>query len=553
MSLINKKILILILVTVFISACENETLNPEREKPSELTKPQSWQSQPYLKAVHYYSDTWPVVFWSAYEKGKVIKDFERIKKDGFNTIILIIPWRGFEVNFDDEKTVSDQRLYQRLSWLLKQIDAFDFNIIMRIGYAFNFSSSTNIGRVDLCTNIYTEPKALKQWNHYLHNLASVSRPYMHRIRTVMLSWEDFWCPHNIFPLRNKAERLKLAQSMEYAQWLDVQSQVDFVSKPEADSDSLMVPVKTSSEYYWYYRFIDELFNQRILKTAKNVFPMASVEVRVDKVLINTGEGNKWFSHDLYLSDTNLRATYWAPFWGAKNQGEKLNLHEVMNSFEYFLKEISNQGQSINHIIGQFNFKDNTPHFKHNAVIVESQITSFLKKAAPLLKKYSKGYGLWTYRDYRDNAIYNASFELGLSGWDVVGEAQVVKTESENKLYLAKGSSISQTYNPERQHTMPESYSQLNFCVHSEGQGRIKLMSRTESYEFNIKAGESCHGFSSKELTSDHVITLTLQALDNLNIDEIVLYGFVQKLGVYDFRGNPGPYLQAIQDMNKELH
>ena len=69
------------------------------------------------------------------------------------------------------------------------------------------------------------------------------------------------------------------------------------------------------------------------------------------------------------------------------------------------------------ILGQFNFQDNTPHMMHVLKSIDlEECNAFLEKSAALLKKYTKGYGLWAYRNYRQSEIFNGSFLLGLEGW-----------------------------------------------------------------------------------------------------------------------------------------
>ncbi|MFR3754727.1 MAG: hypothetical protein ACLTW9_25130 [Enterocloster sp.] len=67
-------------------------------------------------------------------------------------------------------------------------------------------------------------------------------------------------------------------------------------------------------------------------------------------------------------------------------------------------------------LDQFLFTDNTVGYEHNAQLMDDQKALFLEKAAPVLKSMTMGYGIWTYRDYGDNKLYNAQFGLGQEGW-----------------------------------------------------------------------------------------------------------------------------------------
>ena len=46
----------------------------------------------YIKAAHYFAHASMGNFWSAFRQHEVAADFSGIRDDGFNTIILLIPW-----------------------------------------------------------------------------------------------------------------------------------------------------------------------------------------------------------------------------------------------------------------------------------------------------------------------------------------------------------------------------------------------------------------------------------------------------------------------------
>ena len=49
----------------------------------------------YLKSVTYFGDEWPINYWGS-EDENMSANFAKIKADGFNSIILVIPWREFQ-------------------------------------------------------------------------------------------------------------------------------------------------------------------------------------------------------------------------------------------------------------------------------------------------------------------------------------------------------------------------------------------------------------------------------------------------------------------------
>ena len=49
----------------------------------------------YLKSATYYSDDWVINFWNS-ESKNMDAELAQIAEDGFNSIILVIPWREFQ-------------------------------------------------------------------------------------------------------------------------------------------------------------------------------------------------------------------------------------------------------------------------------------------------------------------------------------------------------------------------------------------------------------------------------------------------------------------------
>ena len=67
--------------------------------------PEQWRArwhryrfgESYVRAAHYFGDGWPVNCWSDTRLDSVAGDFQRLREDGFNAVILVVPWRGFQI------------------------------------------------------------------------------------------------------------------------------------------------------------------------------------------------------------------------------------------------------------------------------------------------------------------------------------------------------------------------------------------------------------------------------------------------------------------------
>lgn len=541
------KILIVLILLMSLVSCDDKATEP-------LVKPHSTKQ---IKSAHYFSSAWPKTFWEEFEESHVDNDLLKIKQDGFNTVILVVPWMGFETSFQNKKTSSNKKLYKRLEFVLSKIKSHHLDYIIRLGFPHSFAPEVGTNITELCTGFYEKPLLQDKWSDYLFKIKDVTDNFPSNLSGILVSWEDFWCPHFIFPYLDENRRKELASSIGYSQWLMNKEPTllkMILGENEPKLADIVLPKKEDMAYFFYIDFIDKRFDELVLKTTKQVFPQTAMEIRIDKDPAKGANGeNIWIGHDLYFDEPNHRGTYWAPFWGADNQGEKLSLKQALFNFEYFLNYITDNGKSTNHVIEQFNFTDNTPYFPNNASLNETDVAEFLELSAPLIKKYSSGYGVWAYRDYADNALYNASFEMGLDGWEIQGEAKLLETKGDNLIVLGKGSSISQSYNPHARHMLAISYNQLSLCLYSATLGELDVyMNQNLVAQAILDKGDNCIEFESEKFIKADQVEFKIVAKTNLTIDEIKLYGFVQKLGMYDEFNKPGSHLNAVKQLNVEL-
>ncbi len=527
------------------------------DRASEQTQTDSRPEQ--IKAVHYFSSSWPKSFWGDFEYSQVESDFAQIKADGFNTVILVIPWMGFEINFKDGSS-EPSAMYDRLEWLLEKIETANLAYGLRISFPHSFDPEVGTNSALLCTDIFVDSALRDNWIQYVARIAKRVDQHRDSFRFAFFSWEDFFCPYVSIPNMNRDQRLDMARRSGYQAWLEENYPLQLVEMLYAESLGSMqlvpVPERDSAAFWFFLRFVDQFLVDKLVAPGRQVLPELAMEVRVDKDPIYNSENTFWAEHDLALSDEQMRGSYWGAYYGANNQGELLSAQEALDHFEFMLDEVSDHGKNINHIVEQFNFVDNTPGFIGHARIDEEELAAFLQGAAELLKQKSRGYGLWAYHDYADSAIYNGSFELGLRGWDTRGEAEVVSNDDGDlTLQIQADAVISQTFNPFARFAGLGPSEQITFCANftkvAQATHVSLLLNGTPYGDLDVdESSQHCTVMDAQAIKQSEVV-FSIMTDHEIQIDDIRLYSFVQVLNVYDENGQPGPLRDLIVRMNTE--
>lgn len=359
----------------------------------------------FIRAAHYFADGWALNMLQVVDRRTLLDDLGRIKEDGFNTIILVIPWRGFQL--DQLEPAYDSFYERQLRRVLHAADKKGLSVIVRAAYTYQILVDKHLSGITQAQRLLTDEDTRKAWLDYLQRLYRICHGYR-CFRQGFISWEEFWHAFANWQLREQRPRRELAVSSGYLQYL---SEKNITGVEE-------IPRPGEAGHRDYHAFTNVRIRE-VFEQAATVFPGLSMEFRVDKERIENDGEIEWVGNDDYSDQQSLRFSYWAPFMGAKNEGEKLSSAEAAHLLEYMLNEVSSDGRLTGHVVDQFNFVDEAPKFKGvHAEIDESQVADFLQASVPLLREKSSGYGVWAYRDYRQNVLYNARFLMGLRGWEV---------------------------------------------------------------------------------------------------------------------------------------
>ena len=468
------------------------------------------------------------------------KDFALIREDGFNAIILVVPWRGFQV--DQFPPTYEEHYFKLLKGLMREAARARLWVLLRISYSHHICDEAPIISKHLTAGFLTDESFRKPWLHYLQRLRKATR-FHANLYGSFICWEEFWHGLMRFTEDPEERRRSLAHSTGYC---------DFLGDPAA-----IIPKAGTPEFEDYQRFINHRLKQ-IYQLGESVLTGLGYEFRVDKdPLFNSDGSISWLGNDYMLESDNTRYSYWAPFIGAANQGEELNADEAIALLDYNLGEQTAAGANRKLIIDQFNFVDDT--FKYtgqNARLSAAQVPDFLEQCAEHLPRYCSGFGIWAWRDYYQNHLFNPGFQLGQQGWSFEGQ---VATYTDGGVRLGPGGVIGQDFGG-ASHGMHRKYktssAELVVEVRSGEPLRLEASLDAETWLPLEALGGEQWGC---QLPIDDPVYGQRGALFRLRLVageavvlSVALFQYAYRVGIRGVDGAAGPYLEPLRALNESL-
>lgn len=498
-------------------------------------------------AAHWFGRQWPKNFLAGFRREHVAGDFARLRADGFDTVVLLVSWGDFQPVFEP-CCQYDERAFERLQFLLDRADEAGLKVMLRLGYGWSFHPQAgDIGERQ--QRVLNEPEVREAFHAFAQRVA---REVQGRDPVVLafMSWEDLW--------------LRRVDETARADWL---AYLATLPPDAARSDALPDSVQDARLFHGYW---DWLLVERFMKPADALFPALSLEVRVDSdPRFEPGPDGQpvvaeWIGHPgmLALPKGQPLTIYWAPYWGALNQGEKLPAARSLELFEAMLAQFGQAGRPM--FIDQFNFVDNTPGHEHNAVIRPEDTAAFLHAAVCTMARHDViGYGLWTARDYAESPLYNPAFGYGLEGWSLqrapgaTGDALEPLPSGDFQLAFGQGDRLGQIV-PKRHGRLPRAGDpfQDQVCVQAEVRtpGVIEASAGGEAVALAFDATglqRRCAAITPVPGETELVFELAARSGD-FALRDALLFDHVQYGGLYGLDGEPAPLLEPVQRMNRDF-
>lgn len=508
-------------------------------------------AEDYVKSATYFSDEWPINFWNT-EMDDMESEFCQIKEDGFDSIIIVIPWREFQPTVDP--VTYNEYAFDSLDVLMKAADECGLEVYTRLGYTWDYYNDDVENIVDRFAQLPGNSVYRSAWYEYVEKMYGVLSGY-ENFRGGFLTWEDYWNTLGVCDEVSESNRLKQAQNLKYQEWVQKKYELEDYNQKYGTAykeyKDIAVPTRKEPAMYAMYEFFDYFLND-LLRESQVYFPDLSMEVRLDWDVTYDLEGNlQYFEHkDTYLCENSsvISTMYGIPM-GCINNGEKLSYKEALEKTEYILRQLDEKSEGKAIYIEQFLFADNTPAFSKNAQIKEKQVNKYLETVADTLLDYSEGYGIWTYRNYRTNMVYNPQFALAEKGWETEGDIEFDLSGESNVCIMKKGASLFQNIPDIRNHFPKEEY-----------RVSIDVKTMDSPLKLKISVGNELQTITvdqSKEIElvfpAGDRYDLKIEVLEGKAvIDNINLYSHVQEGFLYDERNEALKYIDSLRILNNEL-
>ena len=222
----------------------------------------------YVRATHYFGDGWALNFLQVVDNDSLRRDFEQIREDGFNTVIIVVPWRGFQV--DHYAPEYDPFYVEQLHRVMSAAQNARLAVIVRISYAHQILDVQPLSGLTMMQRLLTDPDTQAAWLDYCETVYRICSGYG-CFRQCFLSWEEFWHAFWRWQLYKPEFRVELADEIGFSQYLSEQG-ID---------DITCIPRPEEPEYDVFHGFVNHRIRQMHALASSRV-PGLGIEIRVDK-------------------------------------------------------------------------------------------------------------------------------------------------------------------------------------------------------------------------------------------------------------------------------
>lgn len=479
------------------------------------------------------------------------EELAQIAADGFNSIVLVVPWREFQPGV---LPISYNRYaFQKLDKVMNAANAHGLMVELRVGYVWDYyNDDVATGRF---RDLLKDSSTRAAWLAYAKQIYRTASAHSN-FHGGFMTWEDFWnYVEDAANLGKGANSRIAAKECGYQAWLKKHyslKQVNEAYQPEekfTSYDDVYIPARKDYAYKLFYEFYDDFLND-LLEDTQKVFPNLSMEVRLDVDPVNAQDGNGQVGASHYGTFSCAAAGYTSLMYSVSmghGFGDVLSAEEAIRTMneQLSLVRANNGGKPV--FIDQLLYMDATEGFEQNARLAESHRGAFLTGIPDTLRTHTNGYAVWTYRNYTNNPVYNHQFALGTRGWNVT-KGSVMDRNGSNQLFLQSGGTLSQKVG-HRIGGRTTHDGHVRFTADSDEPATltVKLGSMIRTVEVN---GPKQYDLN---LGRKGFYEVSFEADGDVYLDNIHVYNFVQDGQLRDIDGNELSCVGAMRALNASMN
>lgn len=509
-----------------------------------------------IRAVTYMGREWVMNFWST-ETDYADEDFDQIVSDGFNTIILCVPWREFQPNLTTyligvgAGTLSDagfnEDALQKLTNLIEKAADHDLSVMLRLGYTWDYYHNSSV--LSRYESLIYDESYQDAWISYAHKIYETVSPY-ENFAGAFLTWEDFWnFVATEAKLAGSSSGTTMARQMGYTDYVLSRYSYDerlslYGSSSEANNPGF--PSTSSPAYKLFLEWYDFWLISLLTRT-QEVFPNLSMECRLDVDPYRMEDGR--LAGYRHIATFNCGSASYSSFMlssamgFAEGTGLDATLAHTMS--RQILEEAAPYAEKPM-FVDQFLYMETTPGYENIAHISEGEINTYLQAMGTTFRELTIGYGIWSYRDYADNLIYNPEFGLDLDGWSLMGRITIEKYDGSKMAHLPANSILSQQLTGRGY--LSSNATKVSLRVVTDEPVQIHISLGRESVVIPADKDGTYTTEFSKQVNG----TLNIFANNDVLIDNIKVYSHLTRGDIYQIDGSPGSHLEGIRALNQSM-
>jgi hypothetical protein len=174
---------------------------------------------------------------------------------------------------------------------------------------------------------------------------------------------------------------------------------------------------------------------------------------------------------------------------------------------------------------------------------------YLTSLPTILRTYTNGYGIWGYKNYANNPLYNCEFALGIQGWKT-SHVRIVERDGSKTAALTSQSQLTQRIGSRMSgkatHDNHVSFtadsgenSSVQVTVALGNQKKTVTVSGKQEIDLNFGKGD--------------FEQITFTTTGETYIDNVKIYNFVQNGELYDTDGTELSCIAALRTLNAQMN